>query len=47
MELLISRSVKFGIYIGYGCAHAFCTKHCLKVRKYKILIHKNLEVTCD
>jgi len=32
---------------GYGCAHAFCTKYCLKVRKYKILIHRKLEVTHD
>jgi hypothetical protein len=47
MELLISRSVKFGMYIGYGCAHSFCMKYCLKVRKYKILIHRKLEVTYD
>lgn len=45
MKPLISRSVKFGMYISYGCAHAFCTKYCLKVRKYKILIHRKLEVT--
>jgi len=40
MEALISRSVKFGMYIGYGCARAFCTKYCLKARKYKTLIHR-------
>lgn len=47
MELLISRFVKFCMYIGYGCAHAFCMKCCLKVRKYKIFIHRKLEVTYD
>jgi hypothetical protein len=45
MEPLISGSVKFGTHVGYGCANAFCMKYCLKVRKYKILIHRKLEVT--